>query len=421
MENSNKGFSPKVWLSLFVLALTGAMIYYMPYLRWTYYDTLLEASGLDNTQFGFTMSVLGITSMIGYPFGGIMADKFKANVLLCISMVGMGALGFWYSTFPGYTAQIIIFGGWGFLCTLTFWSAMMKATRKLGNHDQQGRLFGLVEGGRGLLTAIVGFIALAAFSKMGESLGGMQGILRTVSAICLVVGILCLVCLKDTKEELEAAKKNTLKLSDIVSVLKTPAVWLITIVVVACYSVYLGSTYLTPYFTNVIGASASFAAILAIFRTYILQFVCGPTGGILADKTKSISKVVLWCYILMVASLAVIIILPTNAGAMLPMIVLMILLCAGIFVMRGIYFATTDEANIPMHVMGTAVGIISLVGFSPDVFVSPICGKILDTYEGAAGYRIIFAMMMGCAVVGLIASVLLLKNTQKKKELDAAK
>ena len=149
MGKTKKGFSAKVWIAILLLCLTGATIYYMPYLRWMYYDTLLEASGLNNTQFGFTMSVLGITSMIFYPFGGVLADRCKANILLCISMVGTGLLGFWYATFPGYIAQIIIFGGWGVLCTLTFWSAMMKATRQLGTSEQQGRLFGLVRAEEG--------------------------------------------------------------------------------------------------------------------------------------------------------------------------------------------------------------------------------------------------------------------------------
>ena len=291
---------------------------------------------------------------------------------------------------------------------------MMKATRQLGTSDQQGRLFGLVEGGRGLLTAAIGFIALFAFSKMGESLGSMQGILWAESIVCIVVGFLILFFLKGNPEMEKQEEKKQLSLKDIGQVLKTPAVWLIALIIICCYSVYLGSTYLTPYFTNVIGATASFAGLLAIMRSYILQFICGPSGGVLADKMHSTSKVVAGCYILIVAALAFIIILPTSAGSMIPMIILMILLCAGIFAMRGIYFATIDEANIPMHVTGTAVGIVSLIGFAPDVFMSPICGGLLDAFEGAAGYRAIFILMIAFAVVGLIATLILLKSIKKK-------
>lgn len=204
-------------------------------------------------------------------------------------------------------------------------------------------------------------------------------------------------------------------LADIADILRKPAVWLISLIIVCCYSVYLGSTYLTPYFTNVIGATASFAALLSIMRSYVLQFVCAPAGGALADRIGSITKVINACYLVMVAALVLIILLPTTKGAMVPLVAVLIILCAGIFAMRGIYFATIDEADIPMHVTGTAVGIVSIIGFTPDVFMSALCGKLLDSFEGAAGYRAIFILMLAFALAGLISALLLLKMNQKKE------
>lgn len=411
------GFNAKTYMSVFLLSLCGAAIYLLPYLRWSYYDALMAASGLNNTQFGITMSVYGVLAMIFYPIGGIVADRFSAKKLLSISVIGVGILGLWYSVFPGYAAQIIIYAGWGILATLTFWSAMMKATRQLGSSDEQGRLFGLVEGGRGILSTIVSFAALFAFSKLGESLGGLKGIIVAMSVVNIVTGVLIILFLEEghrTDSENEEPKK--LAVSDIAAILKMPAVWLISLIIICCYSVYLGSTYLTPYFTNVIGATASFAALLSIMRSYVLQFVCGPTGGILADKMKSITKVIVGCYAIMVAALIAIILLPSTASAMIPLIVVLLVLCAGIFAMRGIYFATIDEVDIPMHVTGTAVGIVSIIGFTPDVFMSTLCGKLLDSFEGTAGYRAIFLLMLGFAVVGFISASILLKMNGRRKK-----
>lgn len=134
----------------------------------------------------------------------------------------------------------------------------------------------------------------------------------------------------------------------------------------------------------------------------------------LADKLHSTSKVVAGCYVVIVAALALIILLPSSGSSMIPMIILMILLCAGIFFMRGIYFALIDEADIPVHVTGTAVGIVSLIGFAPDAFMSPICGGLLDAFEGAAGYRAIFILMIVLGVIGLAATIILLKSIKKK-------
>lgn len=411
------GFNAKTYMSVFLLSLCGAAIYLLPYLRWSYYDALMAASGLNNTQFGITMSVYGVLAMIFYPIGGIVADRFSAKKLLSISVIGVGILGLWYSVFPGYAAQIIIYAGWGILATLTFWSAMMKATRQLGSSDEQGRLFGLVEGGRGILSTIVSFAALFAFSKLGESIGGLKGIIVAMSVVNIVTGILIILFLEEGhRMDSENEEPKKLAVSDIAAILKMPAIWLISLIIICCYSVYLGSTYLTPYFTNVIGATASFAALLSIMRSYVLQFVCGPTGGILADKMKSITKVIVGCYAIMVAALIAIILLPSTASAMIPLIIVLLVLCAGIFAMRGIYFATIDEVDIPMHVTGTAVGIVSIIGFTPDVFMSTLCGKLLDSFEGTAGYRAIFLLMLGFAVVGFISASILLKMNGRRKK-----
>lgn len=406
------------YLGILLLGIGGASIYLLPYLRWSYYDALLAASGLNNTQFGITMSVYGVLAMIFYPIGGIVADKLKPKVLLTISLVVCGVLGLWYATFPGYAGQIVIFAGWGIAATLTFWSAMMKATRQLGSSEEQGRLFGLVEGSRGVISTIVSLGALYAFSKMGESLGGLRGIIITMAVLNIAAGILIFLFLKEGQREEETTsvgEKKTLHLSDIVQVLKKPEIWLISLIIICCYSAYLGSTYLTPYFTNVIGATASFAALLSIMRSYVLQFLCGPTGGFLADKAGSITRVITGCYVVMAAALVVIIVLPSTAAMMVPLVAVLIILCAGIFAMRGIYFATIDEVDIPMHVTGTAVGIVSIIGFTPDVYMSTICGKLLDSYEGAAGYRAIFLLMLAFVAVGLISAWILYRMNSKKK------
>lgn len=409
-------FTAKTMFGIGLLGLNGAALYLLPYIRWSYYDAALEASGLNNTQFGITMSVYGILAMIFYAPGGWLADKFSARKLLSLSTLGVGLLGLWYAANPGYLSQLIIYAGWGVLATLTFWSALMKATRELGSSEEQGRLFGFVEGGRGILSTILSFICLFLFGKLGEGLGGFQGVVLTMAVLNLLTAILNWFFLKD-KDEAKAEEKQKATPADILSILKMPAIWLISLVIVCCYSIYLGSTYLTPYFTNIIGATASMAALLAVMRSYILQFACGPTGGILADKMGSISKVIVGSYLVITAAMAAILLLPSTKSMMIPLVLILIVLCSGIFAMRGIYFATIDEVGIPIKITGTAVGIVSLIGFVPDVYMSALCGKLLDQYEGVSGYRAIFIVMILFAVVGLAASILLSWVVKKQKSL----
>ena len=78
----------------------------------------------------------------------------------------------------------------------------------------------------------------------------------------------------------------------------------------------------------------------------------------------------------------------------------------GVYGIRGIYFALMQEAAVPIVATGTAVGIMSVVGFTPDVFMSPVMGYLLDTYPGAQGHQYVFLVLAGFSIVGLSISVM---------------
>ena len=401
------------YLVLLVLALGAVAIYFLPYLRWTFYDSLFEGVGLTNAQFAATLSIYGVTSMIFYAPGGYLADKFSPRKMLSFAFVVAGALGIWYATFPGFIAQMIIYALWGVITTAFMWSTMLKVANSLGTGEEQGRMFGLLEGGRGVINVAVAFIALYFYGKLGETVAGVAGIIVGTSILCFVAAILAWFIIPDKV----AGAADRIQVKDIGKVLKIPAVWIIAIVVLSCYSVYIGSTYLTPYMTESLGLSATAAGAIAIAKSYCLQFVAAPVGGAVADKLGSISFVVACCFVIIVAALAGFAFLPASPSVLIIAIVLMLLFSAGIFAMRGIYFATLDECQkVPRSLMGTAIGVVSVIGFFPDVYMNAIVGAMMDAYPGAAGYKHVFLIMLGFAVVGLIASVVLNRKIKKNKQ-----
>lgn len=409
------------YLTLLVLALGAVSIYLLPYLRWTYYDTLVEAVNLSNTQFAATMSIFGVTAMIFYAPGGYLADKLSLKKMLSFAFLSTGLLGLWYATFPGFVAQMLIFGLWGGIGTAFFWSAMMKVTRTLGSSEEQGRMFGLLEGSRGLVNVIIAFVALYFYGKMGESVGGMQGIIVAFSILCIISAVLAWIVIPNRVE----GASDSIHLKDVGTVLKIPAVWIIALIVMTCYSVYIGSTYLTPYMTEMLGLSATLAGAIAILRTYALQCVAAPTGGAIADKIGSVTLVIGICFVIIVAALAGFVLLPASPSIVMIALVLMLLFCAAIFAMRGIYFAPMDECNVPKHLTGTAVGVISVIGFFPDVYMNAVAGTLMDAFPGAQGYKYLFIVMLAFAIVGTVASIVLSrmikKHKQEKTALDTEK
>ena len=82
----------------------------------------------------------------------------------------------------------------------------------------------------------------------------------------------------------------------------------------------------------------------------------------------------------------------------------MLLGSTAIFGLRGLYFALFEEEKVPTAVTGTAVGLVSVLGYTPDVFVNVAGGVILDHSPGLAGHQHFFMFLAAFAVIGLIAS-----------------
>ena len=80
----------------------------------------------------------------------------------------------------------------------------------------------------------------------------------------------------------------------------------------------------------------------------------------------------------------------------------------------GIYFAIFDDAGVPPALTGTAVGLVSVVGYTPDIFMGPINGYLTDTYPGAQGHEYFFGVLAGFAVIGLVCTLLFQRLAQRR-------
>ena len=81
------------------------------------------------------------------------------------------------------------------------------------------------------------------------------------------------------------------------------------------------------------------------------------------------------------------------------------LLGIGIYSARTLYFSVMKKGNIPIHLTGTAVGFISIIGYTPDIFSGPLYGYFLDQYSGIKGQSIVFAILTIFSFIGIIASI----------------
>jgi hypothetical protein len=93
---------------------------------------------------------------------------------------------------------------------------------------------------------------------------------------------------------------------------------------------------------------------------------------------------------------------------------------AALFALRGLYFAMMEEGRVPFAYTGTAVGIVSVIGYTPDVFMGPVMGVLLDRSPGPSGHHHVFAVVAGFAWMGLATAMLFARTARRLPPIPTA-
>ena len=403
----NQSFVKK-YGTLLLLAAGAGIIFQLPYIRETFYPQIQAAMNLSNAQMGLLSSGYATVALLSYFIGGIVADRFSARKLLTFYFLATGALGLWFSTFPSYNVARVIFVLMGISTIITYWSACIKATRMLGTPEEQGRLFGLQEGLRGILNALLVFGMTAAYSFFAvksETLGTSMAI-KVCSITVIIIGILNFIFIEDTKKE-----ENTESLGSVVKgmfkALTIPRVWVLVAIIFTAYSVYGLIGYVNTYAVQYYDLSAAMGSTLGGIR-YLLQGV--------GDRLHSRIKVIAGGCILLAISFGLFIVLPVKASLLVAVIINFFFGLIFIYAVRSQYFAVHDDAGIPLEMSGRVSGIASALGFAPDLFLYTLVGGWMDTY-GAAGFKMTWAYAVVasllCVVMAFVLSRIIKKNASK--------
>ena len=132
--------------------------------------------------------------------------------------------------------------------------------------------------------------------------------------------------------------------------------------------------------------------------------IAAAAAGYLGDRVDS-SRVIIWGFaILVMGSLLI------ASGSIVPgvtwmLITTIVATSIGIYAIRGVYFALLSEAAVPLTFTGSAIGVVSFVGFTPDIFMGPLMGILLDRSPGVLGHQHVFAMVGAFGVLGLLATI----------------
>ena len=410
----NREINNKKFLILTLLILSGEFIYFLPYvLSRVFRPTFLDVFQLNNFQLGSLFSVYGVVALLSYIYGGVITDRYSPRKLMSSALFLTALGGLVLASYPSYQTLQILYGYWGFTSVFLFWGAMIKATRLWGGDNNQGKAFGFLDGGRGIVAASMGSIGVFVFTivltsdiesaSVLERQEAFRYVILLSSFMVAFIGLLVLIFLRNMEDKNTNFELPLNTLTNIKSVLKNESIWLLMLIIMCAYVGYKVTDIYSLYASEVMLYDQIEAAEVGALQLYLRPIVCIAIG-LLADRTKNMFWIIFGFVTMLIGALIF------SFGIIKPdmnfiFFLSLVILAVGTYSIRALYFAVLKEANVAFALTGTAVGIISVVGYSPDIFAGPIMGYLLDENPGIIGHQYVYFMLVIFSIIGLIASI----------------
>ncbi len=399
----------KQWGMIACIIFAGEIIFSLPFhLARFFRPTFLNSFELSNTQLGDIFAFYGVVAMLAYFPGGYLADRYSARKLMSLALIATAAGGLYLASFPTIFGLKLLFAYWGVTTILFFWSAMIKITRDVASHQNQGKAFGLLDGGRGLVAATMASVAVlliiqffpGAIDELADEqrLGAMRLTIYYYSALTLIAGVLIWFIVYDTGTSVETCREKT-TIPAFAAPASNPMVWYQAGIVFCAYCGFKGLDYFGLYLVEAYHFTELESSELIAHSSFIRP-VAAISAGYLADKFLP-SKVLSVSFAFAALSYVLFIMFDESTSSLF-LFVNIIFCFIIIFALRAVYFALLEQTQIAKSSTGISVGIISVVGFTPDIFFAPFAGRLLDNPDTLVGFQYFYSTLLALAITGMI-------------------
>lgn len=389
-----------------VLAMKGALL-----------PQMLELWQISKTQFGVLMSIYGVVHNIFYVVLSWAQDRFSPRVLIPVNMVFGGITTFFLGTTTDFATLCFLFVMLSLWCEGAFWPAILAAVRKSTSDANQGKVFGLLEGGRGIIELLQNLLTVGLYTALGYSLLGLELAFMVNALIMVVLGVVAWFYLpretllksgtnsKSARREVAAGMRTTLRL---------PEVWLAGLVGFCVYFVYTSVPFFLTYLNDLHALSALAIATFGILTTSGGRIGMALPAGFIAERfLGGASGGLRLGLLLAIAILLILALLPVTDGftglSMSSMVVLAFL----VFFMRALYFAPFGEMGLPQRFSGSVIAIAAFMIYLPSSFAYLLWAWMLDNNEGATGYRYMFVTLAIVATAGVVLAHVLKRRIDR--------
>jgi len=402
-----------VYLQVVLLALAASVIYSAPYLRQLFKTSLLDAFQIDELQLGNLSTAYAVFSILCYLPGGWLADRVAPRVLVIIALFASAATFAWYATLPSYAELLVIHALWGIIGTGVLWAAMFKHVRLLAGGDEQGRLFGTLEGSRGLFEAILLTVATFVFGLFATRKLGMVNVIVIYVVVATAIGVLMLF-VKNGAAGREGPAAEKIRIADVMLIVRQPTVWLLCVILTAVYHVFW-ATIEFPSFAETGGFGMALAAATALGATKLwMRPFGGVLAGMLGDRITNV-RLIAWLFLAAIVACLYLAFMETTPAFAWTLWIFIFPFGLIAYGLRGVFWALLYDCPVPARALGTAIGFISIVGYSSDAYIPQVSAWLHTNYPAAIAYQYFFAYVAGAAFVGFAAARLLRRLTREAR------
>ncbi|MBA2654003.1 MAG: MFS transporter [Gammaproteobacteria bacterium] len=422
MNNNTSQMSySKAGLLPFLICGVGAFFYvYEFFLR------VMPSAMTDELMRSFQIDAggLGVLSAFFY-YGytpmqipaGLLLDRYGPRILLSLSMmvcaVGALAFGLTNSAIVASMARLFI----GLVSAFAFVGALVLATRWFA-----ARYFALIVGLIQLMGCIGAIVGEAPVAIMVQHIGWRSTMFWS-AGVGAIFAILFWVIIRDRPEGDRDSTAHTEhqpnELQRLSQVVKNPQTWTVGLYAFACWApiAIFADLWGIPYLKLFYNTSVATAAT-AIAVVWIGIAVAGPVVGWWSNKIANRRTPLLLCSILGLISSLFILYVP---GLPWPFMYLALFVFGAAASSQAVSFGLVQDNN-HISVAGTAVGFNNMAVILGGLLFQPLVGFILNNlwdgtiinglhFYSLENYRSALILLPICSVIGIFASIFLVKET----------
>ena len=394
--------SKRVLLNFLVLVLCSQFAFSVLAMKGALLPQMLELWQISKTQFGVLMSIYGIVHNIFYLALAWAQDRFSPRILIPVNMVLGGITTFFLGQTNDFATLCFLFVMLSLWCEGAFWPAILSSVRKSTSDSNQGKIFGLLEGGRGGIELLQNALTVGLYAWLGYSLLGLEIAFMVNAVIMIVLGIVSWFMLPTEtllKSGNDQKAANREVLAGMSVTLRLPEVWLAGIAGFGVYLAYTSMPFFLTYLQDLHALPVLAISIFGIVSTSGGRIGIALPSGFIADRYLGGASGGLRVGLFGVAVLAGLAVAVTLSGGSAWLAMgLMILLSVLFFFMRALFFAPFGEMGLPPRFSGSVIAVAAFMIYLPSSFAYLLWGFILDSYPGTLGYGLMFGILGAMAL-----------------------